>query len=882
MLINGTESDDVLTGTTAFDEINGLGGNDAIDGGLGDDRLSGGLGSDRFVYGLRGFGNDTILDFSSGDRIDLSAFNIGTLTTLRNFISQDGPNAVIQLNSAERITLTDTRADQLTSDDFVFNTSTQALTVTGTASVDLLFGGNGNDQLYGGSGDRLYAGLGADRLYATGRFVDMHGEGGVDTFVVANPDLGVLRIFDWQADEKVDLSIIDMGSLDLLRRLSRQDGDHVTIDAGPNAAQIWIYNTTLAQLGESNFVFHLRTDNQIVNGAPGAGVLWGGSGDDLLMGGTARLYGEDGNDRLVGDANDAQWWGGAGSDVFMYSHHDGDRTGGDIQVMDFAQNDRLDLSGTDVSTWGQLRDHVHQSGADTVFEFHYGSLAPATLTLANFDLSALRAEQVVFRTEATPLNIVGTYANDDLFGGRGDDNLDGLSGQDYIYGGAGNDLIDGGEDSDTLYGEAGNDMLAGRGGNDVIDGGTGIDTAIYVATRGEYQITFIQDGSIVVEGTEGVDRLWNVERLQFSDRAEVISSGRPVTVADPSAVLLGFGANEAAGGWADNTVYPRTVADVNGDGLADLVGFGSAGVNVSFGQPSGGFGAVFLALDAFGQSEAAGGWSTSERFPRSVADINGDGRADIVGFGADGAYASLGSDDGRFGQIYLASTNFGAADSAGGWWSNDRYLRDMGDVNGDGWEDIVGFGAAGTYVALAQADGTFGSSFLATPSFGALDSAGGWSSNDRYLRLLADVNADGQDDIVGFGAAGTFVALAQADGHFGNFQLAIAAFGTSDAAGGWSSNDRFPRAVADMNGDGLNDLVGFGAAGEWLSLNRGDGTFADPELVLNAFGRNPEAGGWVDANLYPRVLADVNGDGLADTVGFGSNFVYVAHTSELG
>ena len=40
-------------------------------------------------------------------------------------------------------------------------------------------------------------------------------------------------------------------------------------------------------------------------------------------------------------------------------------------------------------------------------------------------------------------------------------------------------------------------------------------------------------------------------------------------------------------------------------------------------------------------------------------------------------------------------------------------------------------------------------------------SAGGWISDDRYPRLLADVNGDGKADIVGFADGGVLVSLAE-------------------------------------------------------------------------------------------------------------------------
>ena len=101
-------------------------------------------------------------------------------------------------------------------------------------------------------------------------------------------------------------------------------------------------------------------------------------------------------------------------------------------------------------------------------------------------------------------------------------------------------------------------------------------------------------------------------------------------------------------------------------------------------------------------------------------------------------------------------------------------------------------------------------------------------------------------------------------------------FGTN---AGWSSDDTYPRELADVNGDGMADIVGFGAAGVHVSLATGDGHFAAPTFELAAFG--PGAGGWSSDNLYTRELTDVNGDGTADIVGFGQAGVYVSQAHDF-
>jgi hypothetical protein len=99
----------------------------------------------------------------------------------------------------------------------------------------------------------------------------------------------------------------------------------------------------------------------------------------------------------------------------------------------------------------------------------------------------------------------------------------------------------------------------------------------------------------------------------------------------------------------------------------------------------------------------------------------------------------------------------------------------------------------------------------------------------------------------------------------------LAAFGTS---AGWTSQDLYPRTLADVNGDGMADIVGFGADGISVSLATGGGHVAAPLLQLSTFSAN--VGGWTSDNTYPRHLADISGDAKADIVGFGTNGVWMS------
>jgi hypothetical protein len=277
-------------------------------------------------------------------------------------------------------------------------------------------------------------------------------------------------------------------------------------------------------------------------------------------------------------------------------------------------------------------------------------------------------------------------------------------------------------------------------------------------------------------------------------------------------------------------------------------------------------------LAAFG---ASGGWSSQNLFPRLLADVTNDGNADIVAFGSNGVLVSLANGTGGFsGPVLLGGTSFWGAQT-GGWSSQDTYPRLLADANNDGNADIVGFASTGVYVSLA-----FGFGGFQTPAFAPGTSfwgtqTGGWSSQDTYPRVVADVNNDGNADIVGFASNGFYSSIGLGNGGFAgpNFVLGTSFWGTQ--TGGWSSQDTYPRFIADVTGDGFADIVGFAQGGVYVAGNTHSGVTA-PIFVAGSSFWGTQTGGWSSENLYPRELADVNGDGMADLVGFGQSGVYVS------
>ena len=237
----------------------------------------------------------------------------------------------------------------------------------------------------------------------------------------------------------------------------------------------------------------------------------------------------------------------------------------------------------------------------------------------------------------------------------------------------------------------------------------------------------------------------------------------------------------------------RKIADVNGNGQNDVINFTESGVAVQFSTD---LGLTSPVIWARAYTEGIGGWDIINKHPVTLADVNGDGLADVVGFGGNQVYVSL-STGKEFLPLEVWVNGYGY-NLNGGNWKLDRHLRLLADVNGDGMSDIIGFKDDGVYVSLST-----GSNFTEPQKW--LNRYGydqGWFT-EKHHRLIGDVNGDGQGDIVAFGNDGVYVSLSTGSS-FLEPQTWINEFGSE--INGWNMNSH-NRFLVDVNDDGKMDIL---------------------------------------------------------------------------
>lgn len=202
------------------------------------------------------------------------------------------------------------------------------------------------------------------------------------------------------------------------------------------------------------------------------------------------------------------------------------------------------------------------------------------------------------------------------------------------------------------------------------------------------------------------------------------------------------------------------LVDVDGDGYADVCGRGVHGIECAINNHNRGFGAATTWLGS--EYLDSLGWR-AERYGMTIAfgDINGDGRVDVCGRGGSKIICATGNatrDGFENPRPWSLRSDFS---DAAGWGASRSYYGSIrvADVDGDGYADVCGRSSTGLVCGLSS-----GNEFDRIRRILPQDYSDGlgWSDAKYGMTIqLADLDGDGVPDVCGRGKDAVLCSLAR-------------------------------------------------------------------------------------------------------------------------
>lgn len=302
-------------------------------------------------------------------------------------------------------------------------------------------------------------------------------------------------------------------------------------------------------------------------------------------------------------------------------------------------------------------------------------------------------------------------------------------------------------------------------------------------------------------------------------------------------------------GWSDLSNLPIVFGDLDGDGRTDLCARANAGVRCWKSTTSNGAITFGPAIVGPPYADATGFAARQYQSTLRMADVDGDGRADLCIRTATRLRCDLSTGDGFGAQVVTT-----ALSNATGFSAQNAYGTVlMGDLDGDGKADVCARSPTRGMLCW-RSNGSAFATEIQGPDW---TDAAGWGAAKYWRTIrLTDVDGDGKADLCArtvkdfrcYRSTGRAFSRAIIGPRLGN-------------ANGWGDVTNYETIrLADIDGDGDLDLCARGDAGVtcWPFTGAGFG----PAIPSTHFS---DGAGWSKERFYSTLrLADIDGDGKVD------------------
>ena len=309
-----------------------------------------------------------------------------------------------------------------------------------------------------------------------------------------------------------------------------------------------------------------------------------------------------------------------------------------------------------------------------------------------------------------------------------------------------------------------------------------------------------------------------------------------------------------------------TFADIDGDGLLDLIIGESAG-NLNYYENTGTASAPVYTVRT-STANPFNGINVGTYSTPSFADINGDGDQDLVVGESNGTLRYYENTGTTSDPIYTVRT--GTANPWDGIDVGTYSTPTFADIDGDGDQDLVVGESNGT-LRYYENTGTT-SDPIYTVRTGTANPWDGVDVGTFSAPTFADIDGDGDQDLI----------IGNIDGNLRYYENTSGSnqppTGTANPLNGIDVGTRPDPTFADINGDGLLDLV-VGEQNGALFYYENTGTASAPTYTARTGIANPWDG--IDVGFWSKpAFADIDGDGDLDLVvgEFSGNLNYYENT----